>query len=459
MINRFSRILFPSLLIALCLFGPPARAALPLEAEGGKLPSLAPMLERVTPAVVNIATEGRVRQTLNPLFSDPFFQRFFQLPDRQIERKTSSLGSGVIVDAERGLVLTNNHVIANAIQITVTLRDGRQLEAEVIGTDPETDIAVIKIPPQDLTGLATADSEALRVGDFVVAIGNPFGLGQTVTSGIISALSRSGLDIGGYEDFIQTDASINPGNSGGALVNLRGELVGINTAILSRGGGNIGIGFAIPINLALQVTAQLVETGEVKRAYLGVGVQDVNPALAEAFGLKRRQGAIISKVQAGSPAAGAGLRVGDIVLSSGGRRVKNAADLRNRIGLLPVGERIEFEILRDGREMKFIVTVEENTRPETAPGAFNELLSGVTVGDIDPGSPYYGRIEGVMVSEVERGSAAWRGGLRAADVITSVNQVEIKNLREFLAAVDNKKRPLLIRIIRGNSAVFLVING
>lgn len=459
MIDRFSRILFPSLLIALCLFGPPAPAALPLEAEGGKLPSLAPMLERVTPAVVNIATEGRVRQTLNPWFSDPFFQRFFQLPDRQIERKTSSLGSGVIVDAEQGLVLTNNHVIANAIQITVTLRDGRQLEAEVIGTDPETDIAVIKIPPQDLTGLATADSEALRVGDFVVAIGNPFGLGQTVTSGIISALSRSGLDIGGYEDFIQTDASINPGNSGGALVNLRGELVGINTAIFSRGGGNIGIGFAIPINLALQVTAQLVETGEVKRAYLGVGVQDVNPALAEAFGLKRRQGAIISKVQAGSPAARAGLRVGDIVLSSGGRRVKNAADLRNRIGLLPVGERIEFEILRDGREMKFIVTVEENTRPETAPGAFNELLSGVTVGDIDPGSPYYGRIEGVMVSEVERGSAAWRGGLRAADVITSVNQVEIKNLREFLAAVDTKKRPLLIRIIRGNSAVFLVING
>lgn len=459
MIDRFSRILFPSLLIALGLFGPPVRAALPLEADGRKLPSLAPMLEQVTPAVVNIATEGRVRQTLNPLFSDPFFQRFFQLPDRQIERKTSSLGSGVIVDAERGLVLTNNHVIANAIQITVTLRDGRQLEAEVIGTDPETDIAVIKIPPQDLTGLATADSEALRVGDFVVAIGNPFGLGQTVTSGIISALSRSGLNIGGYEDFIQTDASINPGNSGGALVNLRGELVGINTAIFSRGGGNIGIGFAIPINLALQVTAQLVETGQVKRAYLGVGVQDVNPALAEAFGLKRRQGAIISKVQAGSPAARAGLRVGDIVLSSGGRRVKNAADLRNRIGLLPVGERIEFEILRDGREMQFIVTVEENTRPGTAPGAFNELLSGVTVGDIDPGSPYYGRIAGVIVSEVERGSAAWRGGLRAADVITSVNQAEIKNLPEFLAAADNKKRPLLLRIIRGNSAVFLVING
>ena len=459
MINRFSRILFPSLLIALGLFSAPPRAALPLEADGGKLPSLAPMLEQVTPAVVNIATEGRVRQTLNPLFSDPFFQRFFQLPDRQIERRTSSLGSGVIVDAERGLVLTNNHVIANAIQITVTLRGGRQLEAEVIGTDPETDIAVIKIPPEDLTGLATADSEALRVGDFVVAIGNPFGLGQTVTSGIISALSRSGLDIGGYEDFIQTDASINPGNSGGALVNLRGELVGINTAIFSRGGGNIGIGFAIPINLALQVTAQLVETGEVKRAYLGVGVQDVNPALAEAFGLKGRQGAIISKVQAGSPAARAGLRVGDIVLSSGGKRVKNAADLRNRIGLLPVGRRIEFKILRDGREMQFIVTVEENTRPGTAPGAFNELLSGVTVGDIEPGSPYHGRIEGVIVSEVERGSAAWRGGLRAADVITSVNQVEIKNLQEFLAAADNKKRPLLIRIIRGNSAVFLVING
>ena len=459
MITPFSRILSQLFLIAFTLTIPLAKAALPLEADGEKLPSLAPMLEQVTPAVVNIATEGRIRQTLNPLFSDPFFQRFFQLPDRQIERKTSSLGSGVIVDAERGLVLTNNHVIANAIQITVTLRDGRQLEAEVIGTDPETDIAVIKIPAQGLSGLKTADSEKLRVGDFVVAIGNPFGLGQTVTSGIISALSRSGLDIGGYEDFIQTDASINPGNSGGALVNLRGELVGINTAIFSRSGGNIGIGFAIPINLALQVTEQLVESGEVKRSYLGVSMQDINPALAEAFGLKSRQGAIISRIIEDSPAEKAGLQVGDIVLSSDGRRIKSAADLRNRIGLLPIGETTEFDVLRDGKQMKFTVTVEESRLSGGAPRPYNELLTGVTVSDIEFGSPYYGRVEGVIVSGVDRGTPAWHSGLLVADIITSVNRLEVRNLDEFLAAVDNRQRPLVLRIIRGNSAMFLVING
>lgn len=459
MLTRLSPILSQSPLLALCLLGAQAWAALPPAVAGDKLPSLAPMLEQVTPAVVNIATEARVRQTLNPLFSDPFFQRFFQLPDRQIERKTSSLGSGVIVDAGRGLVLTNNHVIANAIQITVTLRDGRQLEAEVIGTDPETDVAVIKIPPEDLSALATADSEALRVGDFVVAIGNPFGLGQTVTSGIISALSRSGLDIGGYEDFIQTDASINPGNSGGALVNLQGELVGINTAIFSRGGGNIGIGFAIPINLALQIMEQLVETGEVKRAYLGVGMQDINPALAEAFGLERQQGALVSRVHEGSPAARAGLRAGDIILASGGRRVKDAADLRNRIGLLPVGARIEFDILRDGRQMKVTVTVTESAAPEGAPSVINELLWGVTVGDIAPDSPYYGRVEGALVKQVERGSAAWRAGLQIEDIITSVDRRPVSNVRAFLAAVKDRKGPLLLRIIRGDSAVFLVVNG
>ncbi|MCG8324629.1 MAG: trypsin-like peptidase domain-containing protein, partial [Thiotrichales bacterium] len=257
-------------------------AALPVEVDQQKLPSLAPMLEQVTPAVVNIATEGKVQLQQNPLFLDPFFRRFFDLPNMPAERKTQSLGSGVIVDSGRGLILTNNHVIANAHQITVTLRDGRQLDAELVGTDPETDVAVIKVPGNKLTDIKVADSDALRVGDFVVAIGNPFGLGQTVTSGIISALSRSGLGIEGYEDFIQTDASINPGNSGGALVNLRGELVGINTAIFSQSGGNIGIGFAIPANLALNIMEQLVETGEVERGFLGVHAQDLSPELAEA---------------------------------------------------------------------------------------------------------------------------------------------------------------------------------
>ena len=269
------------LILALSLISSSVLSVIPGVVDGKQLPSLAPMLDQVTPAVVNIATEGKIQVRLNPLFSDPFFRRFFNVPDRPMERKTQSLGSGVIVDAERGLVLTNNHVIANAIQITVTLRDGRQLEAELIGTDPETDVAVIKIPSEDIVDIKIADSDELRVGDFVVAIGNPFGLGQTVTSGIVSALSRSGLGIEGYEDFIQTDASINPGNSGGALVNLRGELVGINTALFSQGGGNIGIGFAIPINLAMQITEQLLESGKVQRGFLGISTQDLTPIRAE----------------------------------------------------------------------------------------------------------------------------------------------------------------------------------
>ncbi|MGH8120162.1 MAG: Do family serine endopeptidase, partial [Gammaproteobacteria bacterium] len=325
------------------------RAALPTAMEDKELPSLAPMLENVTPAVVNIATEGRIQLRQNPLFADPFFQQFFNIPDQPIERKTQSLGSGVIVDAKRGLVLTNNHVIANAVQITVTLRDGRHLEAELVGTDPETDVAVIRIPAEKLSALQPADSDKLRVGDFVVAIGNPFGLGQTVTSGIVSALSRSGLGIEGYEDFIQTDASINPGNSGGALVNLTGELIGINTAIFSQSGGNIGIGFAIPINLALSIMEQLLQHGQVQRGYLGVQVQDLSPDLAEAFGLKQQSGAVVNRIMENSPAAKAGLQPGDIITRINSRSIKNAGDVRNQIGLLRVGDNVDFEILREGK--------------------------------------------------------------------------------------------------------------
>ena len=457
MIDNFSRLLARLFLITFSFLSPVANAALPQELDGKELPSLAPMLDGVTPAVVNIATVGRVKLRQSPLFADPFFRRFFNVPDQPLERKTSSLGSGVIVDAKRGLVLTNNHVIANAVQITVSLRDGRHLEAEIVGTDPETDVAVIKIPVDDLTALKTTDSDNLRVGDFVVAIGNPFGLGQTVTSGIISALSRSGLGIEGYEDFIQTDASINPGNSGGALVNLRGELVGINTAIFSQSGGNIGIGFAIPINLALQIMEQIVETGEVKRGFLGVSMQDISPALAEAFGLDRQRGAIINKVLEGSPADKAGLLAGDIVISIDGKQIRNASDLRNRIGLLPVGEKIRFKVQRDGQESELVVTVDEDIQASTSPRAVSELLQGVTVGDIEEGNPYFGKAEGTAVLNVQRGSIAWRSGLRAADIITSVNKVPVKNLQEFLSAVDKKNDSLLLRIIRGNAAAFLVI--
>ena len=311
------------------------QAALPpTDGEGRELPTLAPMLERVTPAVVNIATLQRVRVRDNPLLLDPFFQRFFGVPNRPRHKEKQSLGSGVVVDAENGYILTNNHVIDKAHEITVTLRDGRSLQAEVVGTDPDADVAVIQVEADGLTAVSRADSDQLRVGDFVVAIGNPFGLGQTVTSGIVSALGRSGLGIEGYEDFIQTDASINPGNSGGALVNLRGELVGINTAIIAPGGGNVGIGFAIPEKMAFGIMEDLVKHGEVRRGHIGISVQELTPALAQAFDLEDERGVIISRIVAGSVAERAGLLVGDILIKIGNKRIASQEDVRNAVGLL-----------------------------------------------------------------------------------------------------------------------------
>lgn len=445
------------LILALSLISSSVLSVIPGVVDGKQLPSLAPMLDQVTPAVVNIATEGKIQVRLNPLFSDPFFRRFFNVPDRPMERKTQSLGSGVIVDAERGLVLTNNHVIANAIQITVTLRDGRQLEAELIGTDPETDVAVIKIPSEDIVDIKIADSDELRVGDFVVAIGNPFGLGQTVTSGIVSALSRSGLGIEGYEDFIQTDASINPGNSGGALVNLRGELVGINTALFSQGGGNIGIGFAIPINLAMQITEQLLKSGKVQRGFLGISTQDLTPTLAEAFGLNQNKGAVITSVDDDSPAGKAGLQPGDILLKINGRDVKNASDVRNRFGLLAVGEQVVFDILRGGQSKKITTTVTVEKEEVSSPQVINTRLEGVIISELGSGHPYFGKVEGIHVVNVQRGSPAWRSGLRKGDVITSVNRQTIKDVQMFVKKAGGKEEPLLLRILRGNAAAFIVI--
>ena len=434
-----------------------SNAALPLKADGKEMPSLAPMLENVTPAVVNIATEGRIQLRQNPLFSDPFFRRFFNFPDQPVERKTQSLGSGVIVDADRGLVLTNNHVIANAVQITVTLRDGRHLEADLVGTDPDTDVAVIKIPAEKLSALPTSDSDSLRVGDFVIAIGNPFGLGQTVTSGIVSALGRSGLGIEGYEDFIQTDASINPGNSGGALVNLNGELVGINTAIFSQSGGNIGIGFAIPINLALSIMEQLLESGEVQRGFLGVYAQDLDADLAEAFGLPKQSGAVVNKILEGSPAEKAGLMTGDIVVKIDGKQVRNASDVRNHIGLLKVGEEVTFEILRNGKPKTIKARIAAASETKETPAVKNVRLQGLTVGDIKEDHPLYGTVEGVIIVDIQRGSRPWRSGLRAGDIITSVNKNPVANLEQFLKLAESEQGTLLLRIVRGNTAAFVVI--
>src|SRR5690242_16796120 len=327
---------------------PGSAAGLPPVVEGQPVPSLAPMLERVTPSVVNINSKTRV-SVRNPFMDDPFFRQFFGMQNMPRERVEQSLGSGVIIDAAKGYVLTNNHVIEGADDISVTLHDGRTLKAQLVGTDPETEVAVIKIAANNLAALPLADSSKLRVGDFVVALGNPFGLGQTVTSGIVSALGRTGLRGLGYQNFIQTDASINPGNSGGALVDLHGELVGINTAIFSPSGGNVGIGFAIPSNLCRDVMRQLIATGTVTHGSLGVQTQDLTDDIARALGTQAGQGAVVTRVQPGSPAASAGLQAGDVIVKVDGRPVHGAADLHNAEGLAPVGSALGLELLREGK--------------------------------------------------------------------------------------------------------------
>lgn len=449
------------LLIAATLFAlasASSLAALPaIDSQGSPLPTLAPMIEKATPAVVNIATRGRVRVQDNPLMQDPFFRRFFGMPDMPRERPTQSLGSGVVVDAVKGYVLTNNHVIDKADEITVTLRDGRSLSAKVVGRDPEADVAVIQVPAQNLTALPLADSDKLRVGDFVVAIGNPFGLGQTVTSGIVSALGRTGLGIEGYENFIQTDASINPGNSGGALVNLRGELVGINTAILAPGGGNVGIGFAIPANMARDIMRQLVTYGEVKRGRLGVAMQDLTPELAKAFNIKEQSGAVVAKVEKGSPADKAGLATGDVVVTVNGAAVRGAADVRNAIGLLRVGEKVALGVVRDGKSHAVTVQVGQAIQADAEAGQVHSRLAGALLGPIAEDSPLHGRIQGIAVLDVEPGSRAWNAGLRKDDVVVSVNRSPVRNIEELSRAVKSAGRRLLLNIRRGGGALFILI--
>ncbi|MCX7086820.1 MAG: Do family serine endopeptidase [Methylococcales bacterium] len=313
--------------------------------ENNPLPE---MLKKVVPGVVNISTRTRISYEESPLFRDPFFRQFFDIPNMKLEREQQSLGSGVIVDASKGYVVTNHHVINKADKITVTLQGGQSFDAKLVGSDQNTDVALIKINSDKLVELSKGDSDVLQVGDFVVAIGSPFGLGQTVTSGIVSALGRTSLGIEGYEDFIQTDASINPGNSGGALVNLKGELIGINTAIVGPSGGNVGIGFAIPINLANQVIKQIIQFGDIKRGQLGIQMQDLTPSLASAFNVKQQKGIVISGIIPNSPAAKAGLQRGDIVTAVNGQEVDSTIKLSNRIALMLVGDVVDLQILRDG---------------------------------------------------------------------------------------------------------------
>ena len=457
-----ARIVFPRLgafVVAVFLSLQPALAALPAAVDGQPLPTLAPMLQRVTPTVVNIATVGRVRIEQNPLLNDPFFRRFFNIPNQPLERQTQSLGSGVVVDAARGYVLTNHHVVDKADQIRVMLSDGRRVDAELIGADPESDVAVIRIPAEKLTALPLADSDALNVGDFVVAIGNPFGLGQTVTSGIVSALGRTGLGIEGYEDFIQTDASINPGNSGGALVNLRGELVGVNTAILAPGGGNVGIGFAIPSNMARSIMEQLVEHGEIRRGQLGISAQDLTPELAQAFGLKEQRGTVVANIADGSPAAAAGLRVGDIILSLNDRPVASAADVRNRIGLLRVGEPVRLEVLRDGQQRQITAILQAPTVTSLDGQTLHPRLAGASFSDIVEGMAEFGRTEGVSITQLKPRSPAAAAGLREGDLVISANQLPVTNINDLKTAIQKFRSAsgLLLNVQRGNGALFLVI--
>lgn len=458
MLNAFSLHRIGAILTAGLLLFHGAYAALPATVDTQPLPTLAPMLEKTTPAVVNIAAIGHVRLQQNPLLNDPFFRRFFDMPDRPRERQTQSLGSGVVIDAKQGYVMTNHHVIDKAEKIRVMLSDGRAFDADVIGTDPESDIAVIRIPAERLTAVTIANSDALRVGDFVVAIGNPFGLGQTVTSGIVSALGRSGLGIEGYEDFIQTDASINPGNSGGALVNLRGELVGINTAILAPGGGNVGIGFAIPINMAHKIMDQLVTHGKISRGQLGVTAQDLTPELAQAFGLKAQRGTVVTEVTQGSPADRAGIKVGDIIRNVNDRNIETSADVRNHIGLLRVGETVNLEILRDGRPQKITAKIEAPILTQLEGKELHPQLSGASFSNIQEGMPQYGRSKGVLLSALDPRSPAARNGLRQGDILVSVNRVPVTAIEELekeLRGADSVG--LLLNIQRGNGALFLLI--
>jgi serine protease Do/serine protease DegQ len=447
-----------ALLLTALVVGLPglALAVLPPSVDGAPMPSLAPMLERVTPGVVNIATEGVQRIRRNPLLEDPFFRRFFNIPELPAERRVESLGSGVIIDAARGLIVTNNHVIAQADRIRVRLRDERVMLAELVGADPETDVALIRIPAERLTAVPLAAPDSLRVGDFVVAIGNPFGLGQTVTSGIVSALGRTGLGILGYEDLIQTDASINPGNSGGALVNLKGELVGINTAIFTQGAGNIGIGFAIPANMAMQVTEQLLQFGEVRRGFLGAQLQDLDPALAEAFGLPPGQsGAVLNAIVPGSAADEAGLKAGDVVVGLNGRQINSAGELRTQIGLLRVGDPVQLEVLREGKRIAVTARVTPREMTEVAGDDFpNPRLAGAAFRNFQgPG----GDQRGVVVTQVTPGSRAWQNGLRPGDILVEANRRPLTSVAELAQVMAAPGNQVLLRVRRQGVEAFMVL--
>jgi Do/DeqQ family serine protease len=441
-----------------------SHAALPAAIGETPMPTLAPMIKRVSPAVVNIATRGTIRERSpqNPLLEDPFFRRFFDIPDMgPRDRQFQSAGSGVIFDAKNGYIVTNAHVVDNATEITVTLQDGRDLTATVVGSDVPSDVAVLKVPSESLIQVALGDSTRLEVGDFVVAIGNPFGLQHTVTSGIVSGLGRSGINPDGYEDFIQTDASINPGNSGGALVNLRGELIGINSAILSRSGGNIGIGFAIPVNMARSIMDQLLKYGSVKRGLLGVNIYSLTPDMAKSLNIANIQGVLVSQVTEGSAADKAGVKAGDVITSINGQSIKSNSELRNAIGLSRVGDKLDVALIRDRKPLHVTAVITElpvspiagnppgrsGAAPDSNP--VHPGLEGATLADAADG--------GVEVRAVEPRSVA-AGSFRKGDRIEGANRQTIANLKE-LREVAKRGGALVLKIRRGNAMVLVPLRA
>ncbi len=433
------------LILTVVLLSSPVLAGLPAAVDGRPLPSLAPVLKEVTPSVVNVYTQTRVR-VRSPLLDDPIFRRFFNVPDAPRERVSQSLGSGVIVDAEKGYVLTNNHVIARADEISVGLKDGRSMEAKLIGTDPDTDLAVIQIPAEGLTALPLAEADDLQVGDFVVAVGNPFGLGQTVTSGIVSALGRTGLRGLEFQNFIQTDASINPGNSGGALINLRGELVGINSAIFTPSGGNVGIGFAIPSSMARYVMNQLIRYGEVRRGTLGMFVQDLTAELAGAFAMDKGQGALVAELAADSAADDAGLQPGDVIIRMAGRKIKDAQDFYNAEGGLALGESLQVEYFRDGKTRRAKLVI--RAVPKLVGAELDYRLTGASFTEL--GIRYkQNNMSGVLLDKLEPRSRLAREGLTKGDIITGVNRERIRNLADFTTALEKPHGNILLQIRRG----------
>jgi serine protease Do/serine protease DegQ len=408
------------------------------------------MLEQVTPAVVNISVATTVAGQENPLLLDPFFRRYFGVPDASPRQEPTAAGSGVIIDAGKGYVITNHHVVRNASRITITLKDGRQLKATLVGSDIATDIALLKTDPAGLKAVELGDSDQLAVGDVVLAIGNPFGLGQTVTSGIVSALGRSGLNAENYEDFIQTDAPINPGNSGGALVNTKGQAIGINTAIIAPGGGNVGIGFAVPINMVKAVVQQLEASGQVRRGRIGVTVQSITPDIAEAMKLPTTGGALIGSVEHGSSAERAGLKAGDAILQIDGRPVLNASDLRTRVGLREPGAMLNATYLRDGKQATVAVVIEGTKTTD-----FGESVALLAGAQFAEALNSYSERNGVTVQNVAEGSPAARLGLRAGDVILAVNRKTVRTIAELRESLRSAGGAFVFRVQRGDAQVFI----